>query len=113
MRDNGVQIINITDPYNPTNASSITNGTSYPALGKAHISITTTTIERSTYALVASRNDDGVQIINITDPYNPTNASSITKDEIGTSTLDIRKRVRSITTTTIGESTYALVVGYR
>ena len=25
MTDNGVQIINITDPYNPTNASSITD----------------------------------------------------------------------------------------
>ena len=51
--DNGVQIINITDPYNPTNASSITDGTRYPELDRPH-SITTVTIEGSTYALVAS-----------------------------------------------------------
>ena len=50
---NGVQIINIDDPYNPTNVSSISDGTKYPELEGA-ISITTTTIVGSTYALVAS-----------------------------------------------------------
>ena len=79
--DNGVQIINITDPYNPTNASSITNSTSYPTLNGAN-SITTATIGGSTYALVTAFDDDGVQIINIDDPYNPTNASSITDGNI-------------------------------
>ena len=78
--DNGVQIINITDPYNPINASSITDGTSYPTLSVA-ISITTATIEESTYALVASFADNGVQIINITDPYNPTNASHYSEQD--------------------------------
>ena len=34
----GVQIINIDDPYNPTNASSITDGTRYPTLNGASIS---------------------------------------------------------------------------
>ena len=53
--ENGVQIINIDDPYNPTNVSSISDGTRYPKLQDAH-SITTTTIEGS---LVASRDDDG------------------------------------------------------
>ena len=105
----GVQIINIDDPYNPTNVSSITNGTSFPTLDGPR-SITITTIENFTYALVASagsvsRTDGGVQIINITDPYNPTNASSITNG-IRYPKLDI---TNSITTTTIGGSTYALV----
>ena len=102
--DNGVQIINITDPYNPTNASSITDGTRYPELDRPH-SITTVTIEGSTYALVASFRDNGVQIINITDPYNPTNASSIT-DGTRYPTLE---GARSITTVTIENSIYALV----
>ena len=105
--DNGVQIINIDDPYNPTNVSSITDGTQYPVLKQA-FSITTATIGGSTYALVAARSDNGVQIINIDDPYNPTNASSITKGE---SNLELEDP-RSITTTTIGGSIYALVVGY-
>ena len=107
LADNGVQIINITDPYNPTNVSSITDGTQYPVLKQA-FSITTATIGGSTYALVAARSDNGVQIINITDPYNPTNVSSITKGE---SNLELEDP-RSITTTTIGGSIYALVVGY-
>ena len=102
--DGGVQIINIDDPYNPTNVSSISDGTRYPKLQDA-ISITTTTIGGSTYALVASRDDDGVQIINITDPYTPTNASSITDGPRYPKLQD----AHSITTTTIEGSTYALV----
>ena len=53
MLDNGVQIINIDDPYAPTNVSSITDGTRYPTLNGS-ISITTATIGGSTYALVAA-----------------------------------------------------------
>ena len=66
-RDDSVQIINITDPYNPTNASSITDGTRYPELGGAN-SITTVTIEGSTYALVTAPTDNGVQIIRLYSP---------------------------------------------
>ena len=106
--DNGVQIINIDDPYAPTNTrSSITDGTRYPTLNGS-ISITTATIGGSTYALVAAWNDNGVQIINITDPYNPTNASSITD---GTRYPTLNGSI-SITTATIGGSTYALVAAY-
>ena len=61
--DSGVQIINITNPYNPTPASAITDGSNYTELSGAQ-SITTTTIGSSTYALVASSADNGVQIIN-------------------------------------------------
>ena len=75
--DGGVQIINIDDPYNPTNASHVFNSDRYPVLGGAR-GIITATIDGSTYALVASRTHNGLQIINITDPYNPTNVSSIT-----------------------------------
>ena len=96
--------MNITDPYNPINASSITNSTSYPTLNGAN-SIITATIGGSTYALVTAFDDDGVQIINIDDPYNPTNASSIT-DGTRYPTLN---GASSITTVIIGGFTYALV----
>ena len=95
------------DPYNPTNVSSITDGTRYPTLNGT-TSITTATIGGSTYALVAANHDDGVQIINIDDPYNPTNVSSIT-DGTRYPTLN---GTTSITTTTIGGSTYALVTAF-
>ena len=74
--DHGVQIIDITTPSSPTPASAVTDGSNYPELRGAS-SITTTTIGSSTYALVASETDDGVQIIDITDPSNPDPASAI------------------------------------
>ena len=75
--DHGVQIIDITDPSNPIAASAITDGNDgYTELDSAY-DITTVTINSSTYALVASIYDDGVQIIDITDPYNPIAASAL------------------------------------
>ena len=59
------------DPYNPLPASFIVDSSEYPVLQTPN-SITATTIGSSTYALDMS--EDGVQIINITDPYNPTAA---------------------------------------
>ena len=102
--DNGVQIINITTPGSPIAASAVTDGSNYPVLGGA-ISITTTTIGSSTYALVASYTDAGVQIIDITDPYSPTPGSNV----VDSSNYTQLSFARSITTTTIGSSTYALV----
>ena len=102
--DNGVQIINITDPANPTSASSITDNSIYPELNQA-FDITTVEIGSATYALVAAINDSGVQIINITDPSNPRPVSSITDG----STFDTLNGARSITTVEIGATTYALV----
>ena len=85
----------------------IIDGIQYPTLNGA-ISITTATIGGSTYALVASYLDNGVQIINIDDPYAPTNVSSITD---GTRYPTLNGSI-SITTATIGGSTYALVAAW-
>ena len=77
-RDDGVQIIDITNPRNPTPVSSITDGVDGYTKLRGAASITTTTIGSSTYALVASVDDDGVQIIDITDPTDPTAVSAVT-----------------------------------
>ena len=104
--DGGVEIIDITDPYNPTPASAVNDGMDgYTALGGA-VSVTTVTINSSTFALVASFIDSGVQIINITDPYNPTPASAIINGNGGYEKLS---GARSIDAVTIGSSTFALV----
>ena len=104
--DHGVQIINITNPYEPIAASNITDDSGgYTTLAGAS-SITTTTIDSSTYALVASTSDNGVQIIDITNPYQPTNVSAIID---GTGNFTRLALAASITTTTIDSSTYALV----
>ena len=74
--DNGVQIINITDPSSPSPVSSITEGSLYTELIHAY-DITTVEIGSDVYALVASQFDDGVQIINITDPSSPSPVFSV------------------------------------
>ncbi|MDI1496104.1 MAG: hypothetical protein K8823_1412, partial [Cenarchaeum symbiont of Oopsacas minuta] len=102
--DDGVQIINISNPASPSPIAAITDGINYPELGGAS-SITTTQIDGSTYALVAAFNDDGVQIINITNPASPSPIADIT-DGTDYTELD---GASSITTTKIDGSTYALV----
>ena len=73
--DDGVQILDITDPSAITAAGSITDD-AYLELDGAD-SIATFTSGTHTYAAVASVFDDGVQILDVTDPYNITAAGSI------------------------------------
>ena len=104
--DNGVQIINITDPTNPTATSSVTDGVGgFNELDGAR-GVTTIQIGSATYALVAARDDDGVQIINITTPTTPTVTASITD---GAGGFDRLNGATDIATVTIGQSIYALV----
>ena len=104
--DSGVQIIDITDPENPTAVASVTDSTDYPELFHAS-SVTTTEINSKHYALVAAASDDGVQIINITDPETPT-AVTVIEDTEGTDEL-LLNGAYSITTTEIDSKHYALV----
>ena len=61
-----IQVIAITTPCSPTPVSTIIDGAGgYTTLRSAE-SITTTTIDSSTYALVAARDDNGIQIMSIT-----------------------------------------------
>ena len=65
-RDNGVQIIDITDPYHPDPVSAITDGSKYTELeGAESIAIVAGS---PTYALVSSKADDGIQIIQLSTP---------------------------------------------
>jgi hypothetical protein len=105
--DNGVQIIDISNPAAPSAVASVTDGTDYPVLNGAW-DITTVVIGTKTYALVASYYDDGVQIIDISDPAAPSAVASVT-DGTDYPALD---GARGITTVVIGEKTYALVVAY-
>ena len=102
--DSGVQIIDITDPENPTATAAVTDGSNFPKLGGA-TGITTATIGDYTYALVAAYIDSGVQIIDITDPENPTAAAAVSNG----SNFPELEGARGITTATIGDYTYALV----
>ncbi len=111
--DNGVQIIDITDPADPLAVSSVSsNSNGFGDLSEAN-DITTVQIGSDTYALVASRPSNHLQIINISDPANPTHASSIIHDGVDNAggIFDILEGPSDVTTITIGDSTYAIVLG--
>ena len=115
--DDGVQIINITDPANPIPAASFDDGTTvagktFDKLDGAS-SIATATIGPGTYALVAAVHDSGVQIIDITDPVNPVPAASVGQgDSFDGKTFDKLTAPRGIATATIDANAYALVAAY-
>ncbi len=108
--DFGVQIIDITDPANPVPVASVTDGNTFDTLAGAR-GITTVTDGSSTYALVTAYQDNGVQIVDITDPANPVPVASVVdSQEYGNGkTFDKLEGANGITAVKIGTSTYALV----
>ena len=67
------------------------------------------TLDSFTYALVTAFNDNGIQIINITNPASPSPAANITYDATDYAKL---RGPYGISTTTINSSIYALVASY-
>lgn len=107
--DDGVQIINISDPASPTATAAVKDGEDGFTELDGPAGITTVVIDDKTYALVAAYEDDGVEIINITDPASPSPTASVSDGSIGFSALD---GAVGITTVVIGGKTYALVSSY-
>ena len=103
--DDGVQIIDITNPSSPSAVSSIDDDADGFTELHGPASITTIAIGSSTYALVASNDDSGVQIIDITEPSDPIAVSAAKEGQVFTELSG----ARSITTITIDSSHYAIV----
>ena len=86
--DDAVQIINVTDPAAPVPVANATDGMGgFGALDGAS-DIETVAMSGSTYAVVASNQDDAVQIIEITDPANPVPVSGAIDGRDGFDSLD-------------------------
>ena len=66
--DNGVQVIDISDVDNLVATDSLGDNGSLALDAARHVNVFT--IDSSTYAIVTSSADDGVQIIDISDPEN-------------------------------------------
>ena len=100
--DDSVQILNITDPSNITAAGHITNTSVLELDGPRGI----TTFESGghTYAAVAAYLDDGVQILDVTNPSNIIAASNIPD----TTSLEL-DGAQGITTFESGSHTYAAI----
>ena len=105
--NSGVQIINITDPGKPTATSSVVDDVGGFDLLYSPTHIVTVEIRDRLYALVTGDNyQDGVQIMDITDPGNPTAVASVPNGEGGFRSL---YGAQSVTTVKIGDRFYALV----
>ncbi|MFM8659525.1 MAG: hypothetical protein ACKOCQ_06300, partial [Candidatus Nitrosotenuis sp.] len=104
--DDGVQIIDISDPANIVAKDAETDGANgFTELDGAS-GVATFTIGASTYAIVASFTDDGVQIIDISDPANIVAKDAETDGANGFTEL---LGASDVATFTIGASTYAIV----
>ena len=100
--EHGIQIINLTDPANPSPVANLTD-TTLTALDSANNMATFTTAGR-TYAVVIADRDDGIQIINLTDPANPSPVASLTATD-----LAVLADAVDVTTFTTAGRTYAVV----
>ncbi|RKX25245.1 MAG: hypothetical protein DRP47_10090 [Candidatus Zixiibacteriota bacterium] len=81
--EDGIEILDISDPTNPTHVGSFADdipGGTIALDGAYSICVS------GKYAYVAAKNDDGVAILDISDPTDPTHAGSIFDD--GTTELD-------------------------
>ena len=75
--DGGVQIMDVTDPANPVPVSAVFDGSGgFDALYGAE-DVEVFWSGNRTYGIVASYYDDGVQIMDVTDPANPVPVSAV------------------------------------
>merc|ERR1711935_513630 len=76
--DEGVQLIDVSNPTSPLAVGSGTDGVNgFDELDGAH-GVATFAIGASTYAIVAGTSDVGVQLINVSDPSSPVAVGSAT-----------------------------------
>ncbi len=104
---NKIMIYDISNPASPTSVGSLAdvNGGGVRLEGPVELDIAT--IGGTPYAVVAAHNDDGIEIVDISDPTNPTSAA---EDAMALGLSD--DGPYDVAITTIGGSTYAVVTGY-
>ena len=108
LLDSAIQVIDMGDPTSPVPVAVIQDGVDGFEELAAAISLAIVSTQDSTYALVASFEDDGIQVIDVTDPTAPLPAGAIVDGENG---FDLVKPSH-IDIATISDRTYALVTSY-
>jgi len=103
--DNGVQIIDISDPTAIVAKDAETDGANGFTKLKGARGVDVFTIGSSTYAIVTGYHDNGVQIIDISDVDN-----LVAKGNMGNSGGVVLKGATNVATFVIDSSTYAIVV---
>ena len=103
------QIVDITEPAAPTPVAAIADDTGgFTALGNAH-EVAVAQISGRTYAVIAAFGDDGIQIVDITEPAAPTPAAAIRDGEGGFTELD---RPTEVAVAQISGRTYAVIATF-
>src|SRR5574338_482463 len=102
----GVQIINVSDPANIVAVDAETDGANGFTQLDGALGVDTFTIGCNTYAIVASVTDDGVQIINVSDPANIVAVDAETDGANSFTELD---GASGVDTFTIGSNNYAII----
>lgn len=86
--DDGIQIVDVTNPANPRPVSSAADDLDgYEALDGAR-GVDIVSISGRTYGVVASYNEDAIQIIDLVNPYLPLPVSSFANDTDASVRLD-------------------------
>ena len=107
--ESGIQVIDLSDPTNPTGvASAIDGANGFDQLGLAW-GVDTFVIGDKTYAIVTDYNDDGFQVIDLSDPTNPAAVASATDNANG---FDVMERAGKVHTFVFGGATYAIMGSY-
>ena len=103
---NGVQILDVTNPYNITAAGNIADSDNTDLVLRGAAGITTFESDGHIYAAVTAFTDNGVQILDVTNPYSITAAGNITDSD---NTGLVLRGARDITIFESGDYTYAAV----
>ena len=103
--DHGIEVIDISKPDDPTSVGRLldTDGSS-ELRGPVQIAIAT--FGGSTYAVVAANSDNGMDVVDISDPSNPSHVGFLAND----STNELHAPF-GVAIATIGSTTYAVVSG--
>ena len=109
LGDNAIQVIDITRPDIPVPVTSIRDDRSGFEALEGPRDMELYMASGRTYALVASWDDDAVQVIDVTDPTDPAPAASIADEQGGFDGLD---EARAMEVGIISGRPYALVASW-
>ena len=109
--DDSAQVIDLSDPSCPVVVGTAVDGESGHTTLKGARGVAVFTISGSTYAIVCGRGNDGIEVINVTNPSNLVLVGSAIDDGKGGVFPEL-KGAFGVSTFTIGASTFAIVVGF-
>ena len=107
--DGSVQIMDVTDPANPSPISVVLDGVAEFGTVDKEIDVGVFGVGDRTYAIVATLYGGGVRVIDVTDPANPSTTSAVLDGSGDLGDVSIRLDVEVFV---VGNRTYAMVAAW-